>query len=143
AITRFVALGLGGPGNPAGAEAVLAWQAGAPSSLSFATGTSRFLPGAVDALLSEGRADAALIVGEAPAVGLGGIPRIVIAPDATDPARGATVGLASATPGIHAGGTVMRVDGVTLPLRPALATARPTDRGWIEAIGERLDDSPR
>jgi hypothetical protein len=34
----------------------------------------------------------------------------------------------------------MRVDGVTLPLRPPLAASVPSDRDWLRAIGDRLHD---
>ncbi len=148
--TRFVAMTLGGPGNVSGAEAVLTWQSGYPFGVDFSRGFPRFLPGEATARnrLARGDADAALIVADDPRTwlpdeaieALKRIPSVVIAPDATDPSRGPmpTVGLASATPGINATGTVMRVDGLTLPLRPALHADRPTDRAWLEAIEARL-----
>jgi len=46
--------------------------------------------------------------------------------------------LAAATPGIHAGGTVFRGDGVALPLRPSLPTSLPTDRELLVRLDERL-----
>jgi formylmethanofuran dehydrogenase subunit B len=67
------------------------------------------------------------------------LPRIVIAPRATTLHPPAQVALASATCGIDAGGTVTRVDGVVLPLRPPLAAVVPTDRQWLGAIRERLE----
>lgn len=145
---RFVILPLGGPGNATGAEAVLAWQASSPIACDLARGFPRHLPdeATAEARLARGEADAALIVVDDPRDRLSpaardrlaSIPTVVVAPDATDPARAATVGLASATVGIHAGGSVMRCDGVTLPLRPALATDLPTDRDWLASLGERL-----
>jgi formylmethanofuran dehydrogenase subunit B len=144
---RFVALTMGGPGNPAGAEAALAWQAGYPVGVDFAPGYPRSLPGETSAAsrLERGEADAALIVAEDPEPGLTEkarrrlreISRIVVAPDAT--ARDATVALASATYGIHAGGTVVRSDGVMLPLRPALGSRLPSEREWLERIRTRLE----
>ncbi len=145
---RFVALTLGEAGNPAGAEAVLSWQAGAPSAVDFGRGYPRHLPG--DATLADrlaaGAVDAALIVADDPAVGLpaedlarlGSIPTVAIRPGAT--ADGPTPGVAFdvARPGIEAGGTVGRVDGVMLPLRPALRAGGPTDREVLEAIGRAL-----
>lgn len=150
--TRFVVLGLGGPGNPAGAEAALTWQTGSPSSVSLTRGSPRTLPGvtSAEALLAGGRADAALIIAdgglralsEAARAHLGRIPRIVIGPRVTAPenATPATVALDAATAGIDAGGTVMRSDGVVLPLRPPLnpSPRTPTDRAWLQAIEARL-----
>lgn len=147
ATTRFVALSMGGPGNAAGAEAVLCWQAGSPRAVDFAAGFPRFLPDEATAerRLSRGEADAALVVADDPAEFLSPdalaflhtIPTIAIAPMATD--RRATVALNSATTGIDAGGTVMRCDGALLPLRPALATTLPDDRAWLAAILARLE----
>lgn len=146
--TRFVILGLGGPGNPAGAEAALTWQTGSPSSVSLTRGSPRTMPGvtSAEALLAGGRADAALIVAEgelqelseAARTHLERIPRIVIGPKATAPGSTATVGLDAATYGIDAGGTVMRSDGVVLPLRPPLNPSTPTDREWLQALETRL-----
>jgi formylmethanofuran dehydrogenase subunit B len=148
--TRFVILGLGGPGNAAGAEAVVTWQTGYPSGVSLGRGSPRSLRGVTSAetLLAGGRADAALIVADREPEGLTDaarahlerIPRIVIAPKAT--AQGATaaaaVALDAATYGIDAAGTVTRSDGVVLPLRPPLNPSTPTDREWLQAIETRL-----
>ncbi|MDB5350654.1 MAG: formylmethanofuran dehydrogenase subunit [Planctomycetota bacterium] len=148
--TRFVALTLGGPGNPSGAEAVLTWQAGSPRAVDFSAGFPQFLPddATAEAMLSQGRADAVLIVADDPTgflsgearAHLGRIPTIVIGPDATS--RDATVALGSATMGIHSGGTIMRCDGATLPLRPALATTRPSDLEWLTDLERRLTEIP-
>ncbi len=152
ATSRFVLLGLGGPGNAAGARAVATWQTGHPSAVSLARGVPRALPGITSAaaMLDRGEVDAVLIVAddgkaisglsEAARRHLATIPTVVIAPGAPRSGRPATVALASATPGIDASGTVMRVDGVTLPLRPPLAASVPTDRDWLRAIEERLKD---
>ncbi|MEO6811146.1 MAG: formylmethanofuran dehydrogenase subunit B [Isosphaeraceae bacterium] len=144
---RFVALTLGGPGNPSGAESVLTWQAGFPTGVDLSLGVPRPLPADLTALdlLARGEADAALIVADDPTPylspaardHLGRIPTIVIAPDATS--RTAHVALASATYGIHAPGTVARSDGVLLPLRPPLATDLPTDRQLLIKILVRLN----
>ena len=145
--TRFVALTLGAPGNPTGAEAVLAWQSGYPLGVDFAGGSPRFRAGgATAAILARGEPDAALIIGDPPAnlpgdarAHLDRIPRIVVAPAATAPGRSSRVGLACGTPGLHAGGTVLRSDGVSLPLRPPLPSAYPTDREWLKALSDRLN----
>lgn len=146
--TRFVILPLGGPGNLAGAEAALTWQTGFPSSVSLASGFPQSLPSATsaEALLARGGADAALILGDTASIDLsdasrarlGSIPTVVIAPKATAPANTAAVALDSATFGIDTPGTVMRPDGVVLPLRPALAATAPTDVELLRAIEDRL-----
>jgi formylmethanofuran dehydrogenase subunit B len=146
--TRFVALTLGEPGNAAGAEAVLTWQSGFPLGADFRRGAPRFLPGetTATALLVRGAVDAALLVGNDPASAWpeaaqdhwGRIPRVQIAPTATAFAPSVTVTIESATCGIEAPGTVLRCDGVSLPLRPALACDRPTDREVLRAIEARV-----
>lgn len=135
--TRFVALAMGGPGNATGAEAALTWQAGYPFAVDLAAGFPRFLPDSATAArrLARGEADAVLIVGDLPDDPVPDrLPIVRIAPDATGPARRSAVGLASATPGIDGPGTVARVDGLILPLRPALQATAPTDREWLEEI---------
>jgi formylmethanofuran dehydrogenase subunit B len=146
--TRFVAVPLGAPGNAAGADAVLTWQSGLGGSVDFARGSPRSIPGETSAaaMLARGAVDAALIVAddvesalpEAARRHLGQIARIVIAPGATGRSDRAAVAMASATCGIDAGGTVLRVDGVALRLRPPFAPRMPTDREWLDAIHERL-----
>jgi formylmethanofuran dehydrogenase subunit B len=144
---RFVALRPGRPGNPAGAEAALTWAAGAPLAVDFGRGFPRFLPdeATAGARLSRGEADAALIVGNVPErlspearEHLDRIPVVVIAPDATQPERAATVGLATARTGIEAGGTVMRIDGVTLPLRAVIESTRPSEAQLLSALRKRI-----
>jgi len=145
---RFVALELGEGGNAPGAASVLAWQGGAPSALDFGRGFPRHLPG--DATLADrlgiAGVDAALLVADDPAAHLppdllarlGPIPTIRIAPGATSPALGSAVAFDVARPGIEAGGTVVRVDGVMLPLRPAIAAGVPTDREVLDAISRAI-----
>lgn len=134
---RFVALPMGGPGNAKGAEAVLTWQAGYPFAVDLSSGAPRFLPGSATASirLARGEADVALIVGDLPFDHLPeNLPVVRIAPGAIDPARRSAVALNSATPGIDAPGTVVRVDGLMLPLRPALEPTAPTDHEWLHNI---------
>lgn len=148
---RFVTLPLGGPGNRPGIEAALTWAAGAPMAVDAAHGSPRFRPreATAEARLARGEADAVLIVGDEPGplspaarAHLGRIPLIVIAPDATDPARAASVGLAAARTGIEAAGSVMRVDGVTLPLRPAATSPRPTELDLLRRLRAAIGADP-
>jgi formylmethanofuran dehydrogenase subunit B len=97
-------------------------------------------------MLARGEADAALIVAdrveedlpEGAWAHLAKIPRIVIAPEATTSGSPASVALACARTGIDTPGTVIRADGVALPLRPALAASLPTDGELLRAILDRL-----
>ena len=141
---RCVGLRLGEPGNATGAEAVLTWQAGAPGWLDFGGGFPRHLPGEASLTdrLDRGEVDAVLAVSarldrELP----GSIQWIEVAPGAgrdRGAARPPTVAIDSGRLGFEAGGTVARVDGVLLPLRPLLPGTRPTDRAILRGIADRL-----
>ena len=141
---RFIALGLGPPGNAGGAEAVLSWQAGAPSSVDYGMGFPRYLPGeaTLSARLEAGEVDAVLIVADDPSAELSGellarldqVPTVRIAPGATAPGLRSSVAFDVGRPGIEAGGTVGRVDGVMLPLRPSIASGLPDDRAVFVEI---------
>jgi formylmethanofuran dehydrogenase subunit B len=147
---RFVILPLGEPGNRAGAESVLTWQTGCAGSVDFSADSPRAVCGedSALALLGRGRVDAALVVADVGAEWLstaardqlGRIPTVVIGPRATTAWPTARVALASSTCGIDSGGTVTRVDGVVLPLRPPLAAAVPGERHWLTALAKRLLD---
>jgi formylmethanofuran dehydrogenase subunit B len=147
---RFVALELGEARNGSGASSVLSWQAGAPGSLDFGLGYPRHLPGEATLLdrMNHGEADVVVIVADDPGkmtsidwvtTGLENVDVIVIAPGPTPGwTRSPRVTIDVARPGIEAGGTVGRVDGVMLPLRPAIASGLPTDRDVLDAIRGRL-----
>ena len=148
---RFVSLDLGSPGNRSGASSVLCWQAGAPSGVDFGSGSPRHLPGeaTLATRLARGEVDAVLIVSDDPMKhldvrGLDSLTKVAtirIAPGATDPSHPSTVAFDVARPGIESGGTVERVDGVMLPLRPAISAALPTDRDILEALLGKLRSS--
>lgn len=143
---RFVILGMGEPGNSQGAEAVLTWQTGFPSSVDLGAGYPRSLPGVTSSSrrLSRGEADLALIVGSMPLEQLDEksrgqlerIPVVVIAPpNDSDPwPTKPGVRCFAAIPGLDDFGTVMRVDGLSLPLRPVRTSPLLTERQWLEAI---------
>jgi formylmethanofuran dehydrogenase subunit B len=148
--THFVTLGMGESGNAQGAEAVFTWQSGFPSSLDLGAGHPRSLPGVTSALdrLARDEADVAVIVGD---VEIDGFPssarkqfrtvsKIVIAPPdrvATELTESA-VWMSAATPGLEEDGSVMRVDGVSLLLRPIRRARFPSARSWIDAIRTRI-----
>jgi len=146
--TRFVALTLGGPGNMAGAEQVLAWQTGYPTNIRFRDGfpRSEVQPGAISECLLDGQVDAALIVTSEPLTDplatlsepareqLAAIPTIVLhTADAPLPFA-ATVAFVVGSHGIDAGGTVFRCDGVPLPLHQALTSPYPAATRILQTI---------
>ena len=148
-VTRFVLLGMGGPGNTTGAEAALTWQGGFSQGIDYRLGVPTPLDGlcTLDDLLCSGEPDAVVLVGEgfpeglsAAALGrLRSIPRIVIGPGATcsiEPRP--TVAIATARAGFDAGGTVIRGDGIGLPVRTVAAPIHPSDRDVIHQLIERL-----
>ena len=148
-VGHVVALPLRHDGNARGAEDVLAWQTGYPSAVSFARGHPRAQPGEFSAagVLERGEADAALIVGfdalahlpPRAADHLRRIPTIVVDPRAaTETVAIAHVAFATAAGGVHREGTAHRMDGVPVPLRAPLASARAGDEQVIAAIAARV-----
>ncbi|WP_169972999.1 molybdopterin-binding domain-containing protein [Tautonia rosea] len=131
-ITRCVAVPLAGPGNPAGAEAILTGRLGAPVSVDLADGIARYRPFDADPelRLRSGEADALLVVGEFQKESASnrpeGLPTILVGPNATDRSAPGVVALATAIPGIDDGGIFCRSDEVTLPLRPVIAPRLPS-----------------
>jgi formylmethanofuran dehydrogenase subunit B len=148
ASTRFHAVPLGGPGNAVGAENVLTWQTGYPFAVDLGRGYPRFGPGefTAAAVLARGEVDAAQIVGTdqlsdlppAAREHLARIPTVVLDSAEATPGCPATVSFTTATYGIQTAGTVFRVDGVALPLRPALASRYPDAETVLRAIEERI-----
>ena len=146
--THFVALPLGGGGNDAGADNVLAWQTGFPFAVNFSRGYPRFDPGEFTAvgLLARGEADAACIIGSDPASDfpaesverLGRIPVVSLGPKPTRTSQLARVSFTTAPFGIGTAGTVYRVDDVSIRLRPALASPQPDDEEILAAIHGRV-----
>jgi formylmethanofuran dehydrogenase subunit B len=146
--THFVALPIGQASNATGAEQVLTWQTGYPHSVSFAEGYPQFDPDrySAEAMLRAGRADATLVVdavatprlSDAAREHLATIPTIMLSTSKEDVASTAAVVFRVAVPGIHAGGTVFRSDGVPLPLRLALASPRPTAETVLTEVNQRI-----
>lgn len=148
--TRFVVLPMGGPGNPTGVEAVLAWQTGFAAAVDLSRGFPRYLPGeaTAEARLAAGGVDLAIVIGEFPALStaaiatLARVPVVRIGPGATSSLPQAAIGFDAARTGVETAGTVMRCDGVTLPLRPLWVSDRPTERDWIDRLRARLERRP-
>jgi formylmethanofuran dehydrogenase subunit B len=138
-----VTLGLRCDGNARGAEDVLAWQTGFPAAVSFARGYPRANPGELSApaLIERREVDAALVVAADPLERLPGLrelPTVVVDARATATAAAARVAFATAADGIEVAGTVHRMDGVPIALRPPLAAERPGIEDVLAAIGGRL-----
>jgi formylmethanofuran dehydrogenase subunit B len=148
--TRLVAMSMRGGGNVLGADNVLTWRTGYPFGVNLARGYPRYSPGEYTAadVLERGEADAVLLVGADPLAELGPrvrehlarIPLVVVDPRDTPTARAASVIFTTATSGIHAGGTVYRMDDVPLQLRPALDSPHPSDAEVLAAIEERVKE---
>lgn len=147
-VTRFVARRLRIPGDVSGADSVLCWQTGFPFGVDLARGVPRYNPGEFtgDDLLRRGDVDACLIIGSESVAGfseparaaLAELPTIVLDyPQAQAPfAPG--VQFTTAVYGIHAAGTVYRMDEIPLPLRRLCDSPLPTDESILTAIQQRV-----
>ncbi len=145
---RFLVMPLRVPGNIGGADAMLNCATGRPFGVNFSRGYPRYNPGEFTAadLLVRKDVDAALIVGanalrrlpHAARKQLDRIPTIVI--DSGMP--NANVAIATAPPGISAGGTVYRNDKIPLGLRPPLRSYRPSDEDVLRRIREAVERKP-
>jgi len=146
--THFVAKPVRGHGNVTGADNVVSWQTGFPFGVNLSRGYPRFNPGeftTVD-LLGRGEVDAALIIAADPGANfpqkaiehLRSIPVIVLDPKPTHTSKHAKVAITTATYGISVGGTVYRMDDVSITLRPALSSPYPSDEEVLTRIKERV-----
>lgn len=135
-------------GDVAGADSVLAWQTGYPFAVNFARGVPRYNPGEFTGpdMLARGEVDACVLVGggsvrrfeSAARAALNTVPTVLLdGPDA-EPVFRPTVRITTAVPGIHAGGTVYRMDEVPIPLSVVLPGRYPSDAAVLRALGERL-----
>jgi formylmethanofuran dehydrogenase subunit B len=144
--TRAAAVVLRDGGNRSGADAVLTWQTGFPAAVEFTRGYPRYRPhdGTASARLDAGQIDAVVVVGAATAIPDGlaarmaGDATIVIGPRATE-SRLSRRGVAIDTgiPGIHEGGTALRMDDVPVPLRAALE-GPPATEAIVRALTGRI-----
>jgi formylmethanofuran dehydrogenase subunit B len=148
--THFVAAPVRGHGNVTGADNVVSWQTGFPFGVNFSRGYPRFNPGeftTVD-LLSRGEVDAALIIASDPASNfpqsaiehLKRIPVITLDPKTSVTSKLAKVAFTTATYGINVPGTVYRMDGVPIPLRPAFESPYPSDEQILRGIRARVSE---
>lgn len=140
---RWVALAAGSPGNPTGALNVSTWQTGFPMGVNLGQGYPEYgMEWLTERVLARGEVDAVVIVGDdlgeslSPAAldTISRIPTILLGWRETALARAATVHFRTARPVKEGGGSIYRVDGVGLPLRPA----EPASFPLAESILRRL-----
>ncbi len=146
--TRWVSLSLPAAANVVGASNVLAWRTGYSRCVDFSLGFARYDPSdfAAERLLERGEVDAALIVCDDPAERLSAaacdrlkqIPTVAIDWRQTATFDAADVALAVAVPGVQSGGTMFRLDGVPLALRPTLNSTPPADVETMFALEAAL-----
>ena len=146
--THFVAAPVRGHGNVTGADNVVSWQTGYPFGVNFGRGYPRFNPGEFTTVdtLSRGEADAALIIASDPASNfpqpaiehMKRIPMITLDPKTSVTSKLAKVAFTTATYGINVSGTVYRMDGVPITLRPAFQSPYPSDEFILAGIRDRV-----
>lgn len=146
--TRFHARRMRIQGDVTGADAVMCWQTGYPFSVSLSRAYPRYNPGEFSAteILERGEADACLIIGtetvssfpDAARRRLETIPTIVLDYPAAAAPFLPTVKFTTAVYGLHAGGTVYRMDEVPIGLRTALKTDYPTDEAVLKGLIRRI-----
>ncbi len=148
--TKFALMAMRGHGNVTGIDNVMGWQTGYPFGVNFSLGYPRFNPGeytAVD-VLSRGEADAALIVASDPVSSLPGkaaqrlaeIPTIAIDTHESETTRIAKISFITGTAGIHAEGTVYRMDSIPIRLRKVMESNYPSDEDVLDRLLARVKE---
>ncbi len=145
---RFFARRMRLQGDVSGADNVLTWQTGYPFAVNLSRSYPRYNPGEFSAsdLLDRGEPDACLLVGAetvpyfSPAAlrHLQSIPKIVLDYPGAPRTIDAEVSFTTAVYGLHAAGTIYRMDNVPVPLRKLADSEYPTDEQVLRAICERL-----
>ena len=143
--TRFTARRLRMQGDVSGADSVLCWQTGYPFGVDLTRGHPRYNPGEFTAneLLERGDVDACLILGaetmgdltSAAREHLNRVPTILIDyPGAKPPTFVPRVQITTAVYGIHAPGTIYRMDNVPLSIKQLIPCDLPTDEAVLASI---------
>ncbi len=148
--THFVAKPVRGHGNVTGADNVVSWQTGFPFAVNFSRGYPRFNPGEFTTVdtLSNGHADAALIIASDPASNfpkkaiqhLKSIPVVCLDTKCTETSKDAHVAFRTSTYGINTTGTAYRMDDVPITLRPAFESPFPDDETILKGIRKRVNE---
>jgi formylmethanofuran dehydrogenase subunit B len=148
--TKFSVIPMRGHGNVTGIDAVIAWQTGYPFGVNFSRGYPRFNPGeytAVD-MLCRGETDAALIAASDPVAvfprpaiqRLTRIPLVALDTHESATTKVAKVAFTTATTGVHAAGTIYRMDGVPIRTRTVLPSKYPNDEEVLRRLLARVTE---
>jgi formylmethanofuran dehydrogenase subunit B len=147
---KFALMPMRGHGNVTGVDNVLAWQTGYPFGVNFSLGYPRFNPGeyTVVDVFSRGEADTALVVAADPVASLPGkaarrmaeIPTIALDTHDSETTKIAKVVFITATAGIHAEGTVYRMDNIPIHMRKVLASRYPSDEEVLSRLLARVKE---
>lgn len=142
--TRFTARRLRVPGNVSGADSVLCWQTGYPFGVNLARDYPRYNPGEFTAgeLLEREEVDACLFVGSQDVEELSPqarehlhrVPVISLDPPHQPNSIESQVQFTTSINGVHAPGTIYRMDETPLPLKSFLTTDYPGDSEVLERI---------
>ncbi|MCA9026564.1 MAG: formylmethanofuran dehydrogenase subunit B [Planctomycetaceae bacterium] len=146
--TRFSARRLRLPGDVTGADSVLCWQTGFPFGVNLARPYPRYNPGefTADGLLIRDEVDCCLIVGSESTqmlspqaqARLKQLPTIVLDYPHVSPAWQPHVHFTTAVYGVHAPGTVYRMDEIPIGLHSMMDSPYNTDEEVLEAIRDGL-----
>jgi formylmethanofuran dehydrogenase subunit B len=149
---RFYARRMRLQGGVSGADNVLSWQTGFPFAVDLSRGYPRYGPTefTANALLEGQDVDACVLIGTetiealSPSARshLASLPTIVIDYPGSRPPFTPAVSFATAVYGLHAPGTIYRMDNVPLPLQPVLPTSLPTDEAVLNAIQREYEGNP-
>jgi formylmethanofuran dehydrogenase subunit B len=147
---KFALMPMRGHGNVTGVDNVLAWQTGYPFGVNFSLGYPRFNPGeyTVVDVFSRGEADAALVVAADPVASLPGkaarrmaeIPTIALDTHESETTKIARIVFITATAGIHAEGTIYRMDNIPIRLRKVLSSRYPSDEEVLSRLLARVKE---
>jgi formylmethanofuran dehydrogenase subunit B len=131
---HVVTLSLAGAPGVRGADEVLTWQTGYPGTVDLGSGHPELVTCTVPVSEHE-RVDVALRVGDDP-LAVGDAAVIALSPDpgATAP----EVWIATAPAGVEAGGTMHRLDGVPLALRPPRPSVAPSSAELLHRLAEAI-----
>ncbi|MCA9245916.1 MAG: formylmethanofuran dehydrogenase subunit B [Planctomycetales bacterium] len=146
--TRFTARRMRMQGDVSGADNVMCWQTGYPFAVDYSRGYPRYNPGefTADELLSQRDVDLCLLVGAetvqffsaAAREQLASIPTIVLDYPGAESELKPDVLFTTAVYGLHATGTVYRMDNVPISLKAPLQNEMPTDADILRMIRQAL-----
>ena len=147
---KFALMPMRGHGNVTGVDNVLAWQTGYPFGVNFSLGYPRFNPGeyTVVDVLSRNEADAAIIIAADPVASLPGraarrlkeIPTIALDTHDSETTKVARITFITGTAGIHAEGTIYRMDSIPIHLRKVLPSHYSSDEEVLSRLLARVKE---